>query len=119
MGKGVSIQDLLDSGISIEELLFNREKAEVNVTVDTSDLIKMLKEAQDTNAKLMNQIKDILKANNVANKDLLMKAMGILIKDQRNSQIMEAPITGLHVIRDETDKIADLEFIRDHNRTVN
>lgn len=109
----VTLQDLLDSGISLEELLFNNEPATVNVNVDTDNLLAMLEKNQIANRELLTGMRTVISENNSDNKEFLIKAISFLIKNEREKSISLLPITGLHVIRDEHERISDIEFVRE------
>jgi hypothetical protein len=109
----VTLQDLLDSGVSIEELLFNNEPSEVNVSVDTSNLLELLEKNQIANRELLDGMRKTISENNKDSKDFLVKAVTFLIKNEKEKELTVPAITGINVIRDENDRISDLKFIRD------
>lgn len=114
MGKeSVTLQDLLDSGVSLEELLFNNEPANVNVSVNTDSLLVMLEKNQIANRELLTGMRTVISENNKDSKEFLIKAISFLVKNEKEKSITIPPITGLHVIRDEHDRISDLKFIRE------
>lgn len=108
----VTLQDLLDSGISLEELLFNNEPAQVNVTVDTSSLLALLEKNQIANRELLSSMREVISSNNVDNKDLLIKAISFLIKNEKEKDITIPPITGLDIIRNNEDRISNIKIVR-------
>lgn len=113
----ITIQDLLDSGIDLQELLFKQESSPVDISIDTKDLVKAFSEAQEINKQVFTAIEKTIITNGVQNKDLLIKALSFILKENNKKNIPIAPITGMKVVgRDMDGRIDEIEFIRE---TVN
>jgi len=104
----LSIEELLDAGVPLEELLTNSKPVEVNVTVDTDKLSATMQKTLVDNINTAKTIQTTVTKSNEFNKDLLLKALGVLMKQNKDKQ----EVTGIKVIRDQYNLISELEFIR-------
>jgi hypothetical protein len=112
----LTLENLLSTGISLEELLINNnEPPVVNITVDTKELAKYIDNSIKSNADSLSSIKDVIAASNKSNKDLLVKALSALIqKDRIDNKTKGAKlVTGIKVIRNKLNLIDELRLIRD------
>lgn len=113
----LTLQELLDSGISLEEILFNKEPVQVNVTVDTSSLEEAIQVDRNNTLGTLRNIQDLLVSNNAANKELLIKALSLIIKQSKLPVVKEVSlqreVTGLHMVRNKhTNLLENIELIR-------
>ena len=111
----LTLQQILDTGISLEEILLNKDPVQVDVTVDTTDLAATMQADRNKSLDILNELKSNLIKNNELNRDLLIKALSLVIKNSSmtvdNSQ---REITGLKVIREPHTKLMDtLNILRD------
>lgn len=109
----LTLQDLLDSGISLEELLFNKDPVEVNVTVDTNELNTLVGQSHADQTAMLNGIKQVITKNNQDNKEFLVKALSFLIKDEKGKNLQANKIKGIKVIRDKEGRLDEFRFIRE------
>lgn len=110
----LTLQDLLDSGISLEEILLNKNPVKVDVSVDTDGLMSVMEQGNSSNIQTLNDVKTTIISNNKDNKDLLIKALSLVIKESRiaaaNGVSIQREITGLKMIRNKQTQL--LEFIK-------
>lgn len=113
----LSLQELLDTGISLEDILFNREPVQVDVNVDTQNLEQAITNDRANVLDTLRDMKEILVTSNNANKELLIKALSLMIKqsklpDTKVPAVKE--VTELKVIRDgNTNLMSGIKLIRD------
>lgn len=104
----LSLQQLLDTGISLEDILFNKEPVQVDVSVNTDSLAAVLQKERNQSLEILNELRATLIKNNEINKELLIKALSLVIK---NSSITKSTglkeITGLKMIREPQTKLLD------------
>jgi len=106
MGK-LSIEELLEAGIPLEDILAKRDPANININVSLEEFSKVLQ-------NVLYEMKGELVSNNKQNKDLLLTSLQALFKQNQINQKKEKPaITGLKVVRNELNLITDLRFIRE------
>ena len=106
MGK-LSIEELLDAGIPLEDILAKRDPANININISLEELSKVMQDA-------LTSMKGELALNNQQNKELLLTSLQALFKQNQSLQKKETPpVTGLRVIRNELNLITDLRFIRE------
>ena len=111
----LTLDDLLASGVNLEDILFNNNEAPViNITVDTHELVQSVQQTANSNVASLNSIRDIITTNNKSNKDLLIKALSVLIqKDKENSKnSVGTEIVGIKVVRNKLNLIDELRYIR-------
>jgi hypothetical protein len=113
---GLTLQDILDTGLSLEDILFNKDPVQVDVTLDTDGLANQVKALGDQSINSLTELKQVLLENNQQNRELLIKALSLVMK---NSKMHAKPdgkphkeITGLKVIRDGNKLMTDIEFKR-------
>lgn len=111
----LSLQQLLDTGISLEDILFNKEPVQVDVSIDTTDLVAQIQADRNKSLDILNELKSTLIKNNELNRDLLIKALSLVIKNSSMSiDKGQREITGLKVIREPHTKLMDtLQILRD------
>jgi hypothetical protein len=110
----LTLQDLLDSGIDIQDLLFKQDSPPVEVSVDTDNLVKAFQEAQNINKEVFSAIEETIKNSGTQNKDLLVKALSFILKENNKNNMPTIPITGMKVTgRDVEGRIDEIEFIRE------
>ena len=107
MGK-LSIEELLDAGIPLEDILAKRDPANININISLEELSKVMQDA-------LTSMKGELALNNQQNKELLLTSLQVLFKQNQALQKKEtSSITGLRVIRNELNLITNLQFVREH-----
>lgn len=107
MGK-LSIEELLDAGIPLEDILAKRDPANININISLEELSKVMQDA-------LTSMKGELALNNQQNKELLLTSLQALFKQNQALQKKEtSSITGLRVIRNELNLITNLQFVREH-----
>jgi len=110
----MSLEELLNAGIPLEDILFNRNSAPINVTVDTDEMADTLAKVSTENRETLKQIGRILEESNKFNRDFMIKAFQLLLQEQQKafpkSPIRE--IKGLQIIRDSAGSLDRMEFIR-------
>lgn len=109
----LSLDELLASGLSVEDILLHKEPVEVKVTVDTDDLANEVNKANKANSQLFSAVGKILEHNNNSNRLLLSKLVEAIGDIQINSEPSESNITGLKIIRNEMNLMTDIKFIRE------
>ena len=108
----MTIEDLLDAGLSLDEILLNRKPPVVNVEVNTDAIASSLDQSNKSSLQALREIKNELSQSQSANKDLLVRGLSAIFKQQNNKTSTDKPVTGLKVIRNELNLITDLKFIR-------
>jgi len=106
----LTLKELLDTGISLEDILFNKEPVQVDVTVDTAALAATLQTERNQVLDILNELKSTMIHNNQLNKELLVKALSLVIKSNKNEAatgVTVKEITGLKMVRETSTKLLD------------
>jgi len=112
MSKDLSLEQLLEFGVPLKEILDSRETPSVKVTVDTDELADTICKAAIDNKETLSQIKAIIAASNESNKNIMLKTAQMFIKQGKEQlEGKRKEIKGLKVIRDELNLISELKFI--------
>ena len=107
----LTLETLLDSGMSLEDILFNREPVQVDVSVDTSNLVDVVKKTHENAISNMLNMKALIIENNNYNKDLLSKALSLATK--QSSIPVNVPshiqneVTELNLVRNKTTRLLE------------
>jgi len=107
-----TINDLLEAGLTLEDILLKKNDTSVNVTVDTAPIAESLDKNNKTQLQALSELKKELSTSNAANKDLLIKSLSAIFKKQSTVVPVEKPITGIKVIRNSNNLITDLKLVR-------
>ncbi len=111
MGK-LTLEDVLNSGIPLEDILFNKEPVNVNVDIPADAINKTLKAVSKENKETLKQIQNIITTTSNHNKSLITQSMKLLLSESvKNSKVKPTKeIKGLKVIRNELQLIDRLIF---------
>jgi len=107
----LTLQDLLDSGLSLENLIMGKGEAPiVQVTLDSRELAKALRELKNSHSLEMSSVLDRIDINNKSNKDILVKAISLLVQKAKQTPPIK-PVKGLRVLRNSLNLITELRYI--------
>ena len=114
----LTLETLLDMGMSLEDILFNKEPVQVDVSINTDNLVGAIEASQQDVTKTVKQIQKIITDSNKTNKELLIKALGMVIKQVNvapvESTVVQREITGLKIIRNKNSNLLEhIKIVRD------
>ena len=110
----LALDDLLATGVSLEQLLMEREPTEVNIKIDTSDLADEAERAHTTNTKLFSAMGQSLEHSNNSNRLLLSKLVELVNRTNVSEpSSTKERVVGIRVLRNELNLIDYLEFVKE------
>ena len=102
------------TGAPMDDIFFNENTAPVNVTIDTGDISGAITQASSDQQAILLKIVASLEENSDINREFIIRCIKLLLEQQQESQTSKEPkeIKGLKIVRDKSDKMNSLEFIR-------
>jgi len=109
---------MLDMGMSLEDVLLKKTPVQVDVSVDTANLVTAIESSQKDAGDTLKAIQGVITDSNKFNKDLLVKALSLVIKEVnlagQKPTDSSKPITGLKILRNKNSNLLEnIKFIRD------
>ncbi len=108
----LTIEDLLALGMSLEDIVNNKQPEAINVNFDPSEFSAIVERVAESNVATLEQIKALMAKNQEQSNSFMNKTLTLLAKQVKDSNKEEKPIKGIKVVRNKDKLIDSLQLIR-------
>lgn len=112
MTNEITINDLIEMGMSLEDIVSKKRPPEIQVNLDPTEFSNILDKVSQDNALMLGKIQELLIKDQAQSKTFLNKTLQLLAKQVQQSGKTDKPIKKIKVVRNKKNLIDSLELVR-------